>query len=185
MRLFLAAELPSGVRDELACWTRAAVGRREQPRRLDAASLHLTLCFLGEQPPSAVRPLTVALGECSALLAAVEDLRLGAPVWLPPRRPRVLAVEIGDPAGALRALRGSLVAELTRLITWNPGRERFRPHVTVARMHGGTQRARELPPTPALRFAPSAATLFRSTLDPGGARYEALASIEAEQPSWP
>jgi hypothetical protein len=44
-------------------------------------------------------------------------------------------------------------------------------------MRAGSQRARELPPTPALRFAPSAATLFRSTLHPAGARYEPLASI--------
>ena len=33
------------------------------------------------------------------------------------------------------------------------------------------------PPTPALRFAPTAATLFRSWQDPAGARYEPLASI--------
>ena len=177
MRLFLAAELPQGVRDELAHWTRAAVGRGEQPRRLDALSLHLTLCFLGEQPPSAVAPIASALGESEALLAAVEDLRLGAPVWLPPRRPRVLAVEVGDPEGTLRSLRDALVAELGRTLAWEAGRERFRPHVTVARMRPGSQRARELPPTPALRFAPLAVTLFRSSLDPDRARYEALASV--------
>ena len=177
MRLFLAAELPQDVRDELAHWTRAVVGRGEQPRRLEAAALHLTLCFLGEQPPSAVAAAAAALGEHVELLAAVEELRLGAPVWLPPRRPRVLAVEVGDPSGALRALRDALVGELAAVLAWDPGRERFRPHVTVARMRAGSQRARELPPTPALRFAPSAATLFRSTLHPAGARYEPLASI--------
>src|SRR5579871_5501091 len=129
MRLFVAAELPQAVRDELAHWTRAAVGRGEQPRRLDAGSLHLTLCFLGEQPPSAVAAIAAALEESAELLAAVEELRLGAPMWLPPRRPRVLAVEVGDPDGALRAMRGALVAEIARALGWNPGHERFRPHV--------------------------------------------------------
>jgi 2'-5' RNA ligase len=179
MRLFLAAELPQGVRDDLAHWTRAAVGRGEQPRRLGADTLHLTLCFLGEQPPEAVGLIAGALAESAELFAAVDELHVGAPVWLPPRRPRVLAVEVGDPSGGLRQLRDALARQLAALLGWDPGRERFRPHVTVARMRPGTQRARELPPTPQLRFAPAAATLFRSTLDPDGARYDALASIGA------
>jgi RNA 2',3'-cyclic 3'-phosphodiesterase len=179
MRLFVAAELPVAVRDELAHWTRAAVGRGAQPRRLEADSLHLTLCFLGEQPSAAVTEVAAALAERAELLAAVGELGLGAPVWLPPRRPRVLAVEVGDPAGALRALRDAIAGDLERCLDWEPARERFRPHVTVARMSAGSQRARELPPTPSLRFAPTAATLFRSTLDPGGARYEPLVSVAA------
>jgi 2'-5' RNA ligase len=178
MRLFVAAELPERVREELAGWTRAAVGRGEQPRRLGTDTMHLTLCFLGEQPASAVAPIAAALGGALELLAAVDELYVGAPAWLPPRRPRVLAVEVGDPSGALGALQRALVEELAAALSWDPPRQRFRPHVTVARMRAGSQRARELPPTPALRFAPAAATLFRSTLEPDGARYEGLASIE-------
>ena len=177
MRLFLAAELPQDARDELAHWTRGAVGRGEQPRRLGTDTLHLTLAFLGEQPPSAVAPIAATLGASAELLAAVDELHVGAPAWLPPRRPRVLAVEIRDPTGALGRLRDALVADLAASLGWDPGRERFRPHVTVARMRAGSQRARELPPTPPLRFAPTAATLFRSSLEPDGARYEALASV--------
>jgi hypothetical protein len=45
-------------------------------------------------------------------------------------------------------------------------------------MRPGSQRARALAPTPPLRFTPVAATLFRSTLDPDGARHEPLASVE-------
>jgi hypothetical protein len=39
---------------------------------------------------------------------AVEELAIGAPAWLPPRRPRVLAVEVGDPDGTLLALHDGL-----------------------------------------------------------------------------
>ena len=177
MRLFVAVELPHAVRDELARWARAALGRAEQPRRLDVSSLHLTLCFLGEQDPSAVAEIAGMLRASAELLAAVDELALGAPLWLPPRSPRVLAVGVGDPTGALEALHGGLAGELAALLGWDPGRERFRPHVTVARMRAGSHRARTLPPTPALRFAPAALTLFRSTLDPGGARYDPLASV--------
>src|SRR5579871_2154924 len=145
MRLFLAAELPQGVRDELAQWTREAVGRGSQPRRVEPESLHITLCFLGEQPSSAVTQIAAALDDSAELVGAVDELRLGAPVWLPLRRPRVLAVEVGDPSGALRRLRDALAGELARSLAWDPGHERFRPHVTVARMRPGSQRARALP----------------------------------------
>ena len=70
------------------------------------------------------------------------------------------------------------ISELERAIGWQPPRQRFRPHVTVARMRPGVERARELPPTPAREFAPAAVTLYRSSLDPDGAHYTALAAIE-------
>jgi len=46
-------------------------------------------------------------------------------------------------------------------------------------MRVGAAHARELPPTPPLTFAPSACTLFRSSLDPDGASYVPLASVPA------
>jgi 2'-5' RNA ligase len=177
MRLFVAAELPVAVREGLASWARSAIGRGGQPRRLDAGALHLTLCFLGEQPESALPEIGAALAAVAELAAAVDELHLGAPVWLPPRHPRVLAVEVGDAAGTLRAVRDALVGELERCLDWDPGRERFRPHVTVARMRAGSERARELPPTPGLTFSPDAIALLRSDLDPAGATYTELASI--------
>jgi 2'-5' RNA ligase len=179
LRLFIAAEPPQAVREELAAWARRALGRSAQAHRLSTDSLHLTLCFLGEQDPSAVAEIAGMLRASAESFAAVDELALGAPLWLPPRSPRVLAVGVGDPTGALEALRGGLARELAALLGWDAGRERFRPHVTVARMRAGSHRARALPPTPALRFAPAALTLFRSTLDPGGARYDPLASVPA------
>ena len=182
MRLFVAAELPEQVREALAAWGRGALGRREELRRIAPDALHLTLCFLGEQPPWAVAAVASALEGSAQRLAAVGELCVGAPAWLPPRLPRVLAVEIADPQETLRALHAELAAALEGALGWERRRGRFRPHVTVARMRPGSQRARELPPTPALAFAPVAATLFRSTLHPDGACYDALASV-ASPPS--
>lgn len=178
LRLFVAAEPPQDVRDELARWARGALGRGTQARCLDVDSLHLTLCFLGSQPPSAVDEVERALGATRELAAAVGELRTGAPAWLPSRHPRLLAVEVTDPDCALGALQNALSVELERAIGWRPPRQRFRPHVTVARMRPGVERARELAPTPAREFTPTAVTLFRSSLGPGGARYTPLASIE-------
>ena len=178
LRLFLAAEPPETVRRELAAWARAALGRRTQARCIDVDALHLTLCFLGSQPPSAVGQIERALAAAGESAAAVDVLRTGAPAWLPPRRPRVLAVAIADPTGALGELRAALSSALERAIGWVPPRQRFRPHITVARMRPGAERARELPPTPSRGFTPLAVTLFRSSLESTGARYTPLASIE-------
>jgi len=177
LRLFIAAEPPEPVRDELALWARRAIGRSGAARLVDAGSLHLTLCFLGEQPVAAVEEIAAVLGAAIELFLRVEYLQLGAPAWLPPRRPRVLAVEVGDPSGALRALHTALVGELAASLAWVPARERFRPHITLARMRPGSVGGRELPPTPPLRFTPQALTLFRSELAPAGALYTPLASI--------
>jgi 2'-5' RNA ligase len=178
LRLFVAAEPPAEVRAELAGWARGALGRGTGARCLDVSALHLTLCFLGAQPPSALGAVEDVLGAVRELAAAVGPLRTGAPAWLPPRRPRVLAVELTDSDGALGALHGALCAELERAIGWAAPRQRFRPHVTLARMRPGAERARALPPTPSCEFVPTAVTLFQSTLDPGGAHYAPLASIE-------
>lgn len=178
VRLFVAAEPPEAVRHELAHWARRAIGRGGATRRLAAESLHLTVCFLAEQSPAAIAEIRALLGSMVEPFVAVEDLQIGAPAWIPPRFPRVLAVEVGDPDGTLRALHDGLVRELAATsFAWKPPRERFRPHITVARMRSGTERARELPPTPPLTFSPTALTLFRSDLDPSGATYTPLASI--------
>ena len=182
-RLFVAASLPDGVRAELARWARLAAVGRLGVRRLEPETLHLTLCFLGDQPLSCVSELAGVLGGAVEAVAGIGELALGAPVWLPPRRPRALAVEIGDPEGALRSLQGLLAADIAATIDWQPGTQRFRPHVTVARMRPGStrsgtgERPGELVPTPQLSFACEKVVLLASHLEREGARYEELASI--------
>ena len=141
--------------------------------------------------------LASALAPCARYSSI--DLALGAPVWLPPRGPRALAVEVHDSSGDLEHMQRELSDALARLSDWEPERRRFRAHITVARVRGagaraagrhghraerGGGRAREgergggieLPVTPPLRFAPEAIALYRSRLLPEGAAYEALAS---------
>jgi 2'-5' RNA ligase len=176
-RLFVAAEVPERARVELARWTRHSLSGQGTMRRLDAESLHLTLCFLGQQPLASATEIAAVLGGLAELLGSVGELIVGAPAWLPPRRPRALAVEIGDPEGGLRALQATLARELTAAIDWQPGPQRFRPHVTVARMRPEGARVVALPPTPPLRFSCERVVLLRSHLEADGARYEELASV--------
>ena len=98
-RLFVAVDPPEAVREALAVWARdAAAGlgcvcaKGRQPLRLlDPEALHLTLCFLGSRPVAEIEAIGSALSACAAHTG---ELSVGAPLWLPPRRPRALAVEI-------------------------------------------------------------------------------------------
>jgi len=187
-RLFVAVDPPGEVRRRLAEWARGAVreasyGAREgtSPRVLDPELLHVTLCFLGGRPVGEIDLLAAQLGTCDG---PVGELSIGAPLWLPPRRPRALAVELHDEDNELGRLRASVVAAIEEVASEALGGEErtaakrhFRPHVTVARMgRGQAPHERALPPTPALSFVPTEMILYRSWLSPEGASYEAVAS---------
>ncbi len=172
-RLFVALDLPRDVRAAIGWWGREA--RRESgPMRLvDADLLHVTVAFLGSRPVAEIDALAAVT---LAAATPVEQLAIGAPLWLPRRRPRLLAVEVHDDHGALGGLYDALVAALAEEIDWAPEHRAFHPHITVARMRAGSApRARALPATPAAVFSGEALTLYRSWLSPAGASYEPLA----------
>ena len=154
------------------------------PRVLDAELLHVTLCFLGNRPAQEIAEIEAQLAACAG---PAGELSVGAPLWLPTRRPRTLAVELHDERGRLASLQKSVAAALaapgerprTLEARSDPLKKHrhFRPHITVARMRSGTAPGeRALPPTPALSFVPSKLILYRSWLAPEGASYEALTS---------
>jgi 2'-5' RNA ligase len=225
-RLFAAVDPPAAVREQLAAWAREVSGAmRGQAGGLDGGSgahagragrtqdaklrllapetMHVTLCFLGARPVAEIDALAAALEQCE--IPEAGELSLGAPLWLPPRNPRSLALEIGDGEGWLGRLQRAIVEAFARAIAWEPDRRRFRAHVTVARIgrgkpsrwsragrsaggrragagNGGGEEADArgpfLPPTPQLSFTPGAVVLYRSWLDRQGASYEALAARE-------
>ncbi|HYM95741.1 MAG TPA: hypothetical protein VET26_00435, partial [Candidatus Sulfotelmatobacter sp.] len=131
----------------------------------------LTLCFLGERPVGEIDELAHALRSCREQSC---DLSVGPPLWLPPRRPRALAVEIDDRDGELAGIQARVSEALCKAGGWEPARRRFRAHVTVARMREGalgSSYARPLEPTPQLSFVPTSIVLYRSWLSPAGATY--------------
>jgi 2'-5' RNA ligase len=197
-RLFVAVDPPEHVCRALAGWARSgarAGDGRARPsaslRVLDHELLHVTLCFLGSRPVGEMDALAAQLSACESTAG---ELSLGAPLWLPPRRPRALAVELHDGGDELACLQAEVVARLQEVSGWQPAgkaqgvggqsnvgateaRRRFRPHITVARMgRGAAQFERVLPPTPMLSFVPSELVLYRSWLSPEGASYETVAS---------
>jgi 2'-5' RNA ligase len=176
IRLFVAVDLPREVRGELAGWARERAGELDVLRLVPEESLHVTLAFLGWRPASEAGHVgRVALAGAEPVRA----LALGSGTWLPPRRPRVLAVDLEDPDGRLGALQARVSQALTAEAGYEPEARPFRPHVTVARVRRGERaRAGELPAPRPVRFEPEALTLYRSRLSRAGAEYEPLARAE-------
>ena len=133
-------------------------------RPLPRASMHVTLVFLGEL--AAAEPVAAALG---SELPGVGEVSLGGAVLLPPRRPRVLAVRLEDPAGRLAALQAEVTRRLSAFHT--PEKRRYLPHVTVGRARGEPGGPVAVEPA---SFVPRSVTLYRSRLSRTGARYEPL-----------
>jgi 2'-5' RNA ligase len=177
-----AASKPGGREPSLAPASGGAAASELQLRAVAPEALHVTLCFLGAQPLEAAAAIGTAVVAAATAAGRAHGLALGAPLWLPRRRPNVLAVTIADGAGELGALQAAVADALVAGGWFTPERRPLLPHVTVARVRGGSRgldaRAvarRELPAPPALAFHGAAVTLYRSHLGRGGSRYEALA----------
>jgi RNA 2',3'-cyclic 3'-phosphodiesterase len=175
-RLFLALDLPEEARESIAAWRDELVSGHEELRPVRAEALHVTLVFLGWQDESAAARIAEA---AFGALPAVSPPRL-TPVGvrsLPPRNPRLFALDLEDEAGRATALQASTSTALEAGGWYRPEKRPFWPHLTLARAKRGERRVRPIldgPPPPG-PFEAAVVTLYRSTLRPQGALYDPLA----------
>ena len=170
--MFISLDPPAATRREAADWGRLAARTNRGLRPIEADAVHLTLAFLGPVPTGQTEAIAEAIERTGRPVEGVES---GAPIWLPRRRPRALALELREPVGVLDALRAGLVEELGRRIGWKPDRAGFLPHLTVGRAGRDFRPSSDaIEPSPRLSFNPESITLYRSHLEPDGARYEAI-----------
>lgn len=183
MRLFVAVNFQAPVRRALAGLSAQLAQAGLPVRWSPEEAFHLTLRWLGDRDEEDRAAATQILHE---IAAAFEPFEAGfGPIgaFPSPRRPRVIwiAVEAGP---RLRLVRDELERRLARDGFGRDDRS-FRPHVTLGR---ATRDARpgafrtfvatsdslgiDLP------FDVSSIDLMRSHLEPGGARYERLATVE-------
>jgi RNA 2',3'-cyclic 3'-phosphodiesterase len=181
VRLFVALDLPARVRAGIGAW-----GERELAdpalRRSKQDSLHVTFAFLGSCEPEQVEPLGEVVRASAEAAAPVMELQ--DPVQRPPRgRAKIFALPV------LSAGTEQLQAEVSdRLIAaglHEPEKRPFWPHVTVARVRSKGKRSEAverppggLPEALAEPFYGVRLTLYRSQLQPSGARYTPLAQVE-------
>ncbi len=177
VRLFVALELPEDARAQIVQWQGEALGAYGRSVRLvRPASLHVTLVFLGHHPPEAVEAIQAAAFSRLAGLAA-PALSCSGFRGVPPRRPRLWAIDLDDPDERSAAVQAAVAEPLAEGGWYEPEKRRFWPHLTVARL-----RARERPPRlavdpPACAFTASEVVLYRSRLGRGGADYEPLGRL--------
>lgn len=186
-RLFVALDLPDHVRAGLEAWQARAL-HDQALRPVNPAALHVTLCFLGYHPERAIESLA---SEVTTVDARPVEIRLEPePVPVPPKRPRLFAVEGESPAAS--ALQAELSEKLIAARFYKPEKREFWTHVTVARVRsergsrarggrGKTMRVESPPETlPAELTEPFEAprlALYRSYLRPSGAEYVRLAEL--------
>ncbi len=182
-RVFFALAVPPATVAAVADWQRRALGGVMRP--LGADGLHLTLVFLGDRDPAAIERAASALRTAASGTAAVRVVLAPAPIGLPPRRPRVVALEATSPA-AVR-LHDTLLGEIGAVGVDVAERRRYRPHLSVARVRGDPPRRRAEEAVAGLApfggpgghtFDAVRVALYRSELRSQGARYSLLADVE-------
>ncbi|MGR3323211.1 MAG: RNA 2',3'-cyclic phosphodiesterase [Pseudooceanicola sp.] len=175
MRLFVAIDLPDAQRDALA----TVQGDLAAGRAMDPETFHLTLAFLGELDEEQAEEMHLALG---SIRAAPFDLTISGLETFGGATPAVAVAGVADP-GPVTALHRQ-VRGAARQAGIVLSRERFRPHVTLARfrkrMEPGEAEALRLflARNAAMRLEPFTVEgfgLYRSTRTSEGALHEALA----------
>jgi 2'-5' RNA ligase len=180
LRLFCALELPSPALRALQDF-QARAADPEVWRPVPAASLHVTLAFLGATDGALAGTLEAALRAAVPPGTRAPRLALGGALLLPPRRPRVLCAAVEDLDGALGELQSQVSGALASTGAFVPEDRPFRPHVTVARLRARARAPRTVAAAPEpVAFHGGPVTLFASRTLPDGARYEPLVSLGLE-----
>lgn len=179
-RVFVAMDPPAEVRAEAEAWARHLARSATGLRVVPARNSHVTLAFLGDRDEFEVEQACRAMADSAA---PVTGLSLGAPAWLPKRRPRVLALDIHDDESELSTLQSRVSRGLHERLGWREGRP-YRPHLTCARTGRGFDPAgMRLPVSPAIAFQAESITLYSSLLSPEGAEYEAIERVRLDGPT--
>lgn len=179
----MALDLPDDIRDGLTAWGEAElVDPGLRPVRPE--SLHVTLVFLGNREADEAAAIVEAVRNLSAPPAL---MKLEDPISLPRRR-RAAVFALPAPSPATTDLHHGVVDKLVTAGLHEADGRDFWPHVTVARVRQ-EGRPKRRPTTVARRpgdlpdplkepFYAVRLTLYRSELQPGGARYVPLAQVE-------
>jgi len=171
VRAFVALELDDATRGRL----RSLVG--ELRERVEGASwvrpegMHLTLRFLGDASPSALEAMKPRLREAASRCPAAAPAVSGLGLFPERGRARVLWIGIAVPP-AVVALQAECEAAAVAA-GFAPEPRAFSPHLTLGRWRDPAPRP-ELPPRDLGPASLRSLVLFRSDLDPGGARHTPL-----------
>jgi 2'-5' RNA ligase len=182
-RMFVALDLPRCVREGIGAWGREALSDPAL-RPVAPEFLHVTLAFLGYRPQMDAKRVAAAMEECVAPAPVVQLLDPVAKPTL--RKARLFALPA--PSAGAEQIQEQLSELLAGEKLYTPEKRPFWPHVTAARVRPegrGSRRAMAvgrppgaLPEALSEPFYGVRLTLYRSVLQPQGARYVPMAQVK-------
>ena len=180
MRLFVALELPSAVRENLAALLKALRAVSPQTRWVRPENLHLTLKFIGEVPETEFAVIRNALAAARSDQPVALEFR-GLGFFPNEKRPRVFWAGI-EASPNLKTLAAEIDRATEKLGI--PREQRpFAPHLTLARFEPPElpEKLRSAIEENAARefgsFRTNQYQLIESKLKPSGAEYTTLESF--------
>ncbi|GAB6147909.1 RNA 2',3'-cyclic phosphodiesterase [Stetteria hydrogenophila] len=184
LRVFIAVDIEEPlVVSAMERVKEALVATRVPMKPVEAQNLHITLRFIGEVPRGVVEEIARSvLARLEFEEFEVEFRGLGA--FPSPLRPRVVWVGVSEGQEQLARLHESIEEGLRRLGI-PPERERFVPHVTLARLRGSrnltalVKLLQEYEDYVFGRMRVTSVRLKKSTLTPKGPIYENLWEVKA------
>ena len=180
MRLFVALEIPSTVRENLDDFLKPLRALSSHPRWVRPENLHVTLKFIGEVLPEKLGSIRTAIGSVRSDQSATIDFR-GLGFFPDKKRPRVFWAGM-NASPNLKTL-ASDIDQATANLGIPSERRPFSPHLTLARFQpprlpeelcAAVQEnaAREFGSLRTSEFQ-----LIESKLKPSGAEYTTLESF--------
>lgn len=190
MRLFVALDIDDGIRERISRFVEGVRNFSPDARWVKEESLHITLKFIGEQDEEKVEAIQESLARISARAPEIHFRGYG---FFPnPKSARVFWV--GMKAGAELGALATAIDEKMPALGISKEERAFSPHLTLARISGGSgsprwrrgdgpnrtfQRVQEkLWALPEPEFGSMTAReffLYQSQLSPKGSKYTKLA----------
>ena len=186
MRLFLAVDLPDSLRRALGDLQSRLRSKVMGWRWVRPEAIHLTVRFLGEVSEEEDAGHRAAWRRAAASCPRVRFSVGGTGVFPPRGAPRILwaGVRALDPPDGLIRL-AEAVEQAARAQGFRPETRPFRPHLTVARAErrGHSESPPESDRGALGEIEAREIVLFRSRLDPRGARYTRLDAFPLMPPT--
>jgi 2'-5' RNA ligase len=196
MRLFVALDIDEAIRQRVQRFLEGVRGFAPDARWVGPDAFHITLKFIGEQPPQALGQVRQALGEVHGAPATI-DFR-GYGFFPSPRAARVFWVGMEGDAN-LAALAAAVEAATAALGIPREQHE-FAPHLTLARAGSGRpywksgdrvssvfqhlqEKLAALEPPDFGTMTAREFFLYESKLSPTGARYTKLERFVLAEPA--
>ncbi len=184
MRAFIAADIPSDVKDEIGKIQKKLMGEvRSSVKWVDVEKIHVTLRFLGDVPEEKIELLCQVLPKGGREVAPFKISIKGLGVFPNLSRPRVIWVGMESQGNKMDQLYSQIEA-LVRDLGFTPEKRAFSPHLTIGRikqLRDQNEWVNAIEKSQELFFGEASVDcfyLFQSILKPQGPEYRKLKKFD-------